>query len=201
MADNRKWFKGSCHCGSIRYAARLTPTDLKPHPDERIYRCNCKICHKIGFFHIHTADPLEDVYVFSAENPRKMMGDYRTGGKIIAFLFCKTCAAQPFLTTSELEEEKSDDLDKLSADLDKLGIDDIKGVAKEKDMAVWRPVLSAWDKKRGDGTYFSLNGHTIDAGQEGFEMRDYVDNKTMTFLDWLHNQNDSKKEPHAGGSW
>lgn len=134
------------------------------------------------------------------------MSDYRTADKILAFLACKTCGTRPFIITSDLVEEKADadgsDVDKLAAQIDSMGIEDIKGVTKEKGMRVWRPVMGEWDKKEDDGTYFSLNGHTIDAGQEGFEMRDYVDNKTVEFLDWLHDRDAEKKDkPHAGGSY
>lgn len=78
-----KEFEGSCHCGTVRYQAKI---DMK----EGSFKCNCSICTK-------SRNWLASV---KAENFKLLSGekdllDYQRGGKI-HFLFCKHCGVRSF---------------------------------------------------------------------------------------------------------
>lgn len=73
-------------------------------------------------------------------------------------------------------------------------------------------VIKAWRPKRlatpADApypkTYLSVNGHSIDAGQEGFDMRQWLEDKSVLFLDCLQDDKelpDRHDRPHDGGSY
>jgi hypothetical protein len=49
----------------------------------------------------------------------------------------------------------------------------------------WRPKAEGWGENRGLGKYMSINGYTIDADQEGFDLRELTEMKAVEYLDCL----------------
>jgi len=85
----KKTYRGSCHCGAVRYSAVL---DLS----EGVRRCNCSYCLKTRYAKAFTGD--EAVTVLAGE---AMLADYRGPNSQwpedhIHHRFCMRCGVQVF---------------------------------------------------------------------------------------------------------
>jgi hypothetical protein len=80
----KKTCHGSCHCGAVRYAADIDPT-------QGTFKCNCSICTKSRFWAL--AVPAADFRLLSGAED---LGDYRFGEKTIQHHFCKRCGVKVF---------------------------------------------------------------------------------------------------------
>jgi hypothetical protein len=77
--------KGGCHCGTVRFAARLGDAPI-PALD-----CNCSICRMTGFVHIMV--PHHD---FTLETGADALASYRFGTGAAEHLFCRRCGVKSF---------------------------------------------------------------------------------------------------------
>ncbi|KAL7952020.1 hypothetical protein V8C42DRAFT_24791 [Trichoderma barbatum] len=200
-------YTGSCHCGAIRYVVFLTlpPASLlnsEPPPSrgvQRIYRCNCTVCHKSGFLHVRPESAFDDFYLLSPLDPLESLGDYLCNDQTLHFLFCKTCAVRCFIFHGEgeiVDVSLPEAIASASADSGS----ETGGVA----VKAWRPKkveLSAGIPHKG--SYLSVNGHTIDAGQKGFDLREWAETKAIMYLDLLPDGGLPQRceRPHVGGSY
>jgi hypothetical protein len=78
-----KTYKGSCHCGAIRYEAEL---DLS-----KVSGCNCTICAKLGV--VSTMCKPEELRVLAGQDHAAM---YEWGAKTSKRYFCPTCGIYVF---------------------------------------------------------------------------------------------------------
>ncbi|KAF2436274.1 hypothetical protein EJ08DRAFT_655950 [Tothia fuscella] len=186
-ADGRRPYKGSCHCGFIQYIIYLELPPLAPGAPQdeakdknsvRIYKCNCKPCHKMGLFHIRLPSPPDDFVLLSPLDSFKELGDYTCNKDIIHFPFCKKCGVRCFAIDWEGEVvEKEVDGEKKS---------------------VW--VLKKPPEGEQPKTYLSINAHTIEAGQEGFDLREWHEKGWINYLDELDEKEEDRYDvPHRGG--
>ena len=76
---------GGCHCGEVRFAARL------PEPPVPALDCNCSICRMTGFLHIMV--PHADFELLSG---REALASYRFGTGAAEHLFCRRCGVKSF---------------------------------------------------------------------------------------------------------
>ena len=83
MTDNAKWYGGGCHCGRVRFEARLR--------SNRALACNCSICAKKGFINI-IVEP-EDFRLISGETD---LSSYRFNTGQAEHHFCSHCGIHPF---------------------------------------------------------------------------------------------------------
>lgn len=166
---------GSCHCGAVRYVLFFTVPHqrcetLPPSRNsQRVYRCNCTTCHKMGLMHLRPSSPAHDFLLLSPLDPFEQLGDYTWGEGSLHFMFCKTCGVRPFTFAGDGEL--------VDLDLDEIGV---KMPGRQGKVQAWRPRLGGGHPEYGH--YLSVNAHTVDAGQ-GFDMRELSEKKTVMYLD------------------
>jgi hypothetical protein len=217
-SSTRRPYTGSCHCGRTQYIAHLTlpPTDLSPHPDPtstvRIRKCNCTACHKMGLFHVRLMDSPNDFVLLLAGDddnddaeraPAKEergkgrlkglqdLGDYTCNDGLIHFYFCRACGVRCFAFMGEGETT--------AVDLD------------GRKQRVWRPKAEGWKEGRNATGYLSVNASSLDAGQEGLDLRVWTESKWVAYLDYLGEgakgeeggvgKEDRYGRPHEGGMY
>ena len=74
-----KTYKGSCHCGAVRFEADLDLT-------QNTYRCNCSICRRKGA--IVASVPLAGLRIVKGEDVLKL---YQFNTKVARHYFCSNC--------------------------------------------------------------------------------------------------------------
>ena len=83
MQGELKAYKGSCHCGAVRFEAQTT---LSP-----ALRCNCSLCRRKGA--VMAAVAPEHFKLLSGEESLSL---YQSGTRIAKHYFCKLCGIYTF---------------------------------------------------------------------------------------------------------
>ncbi|GAB1317675.1 Centromere protein V [Madurella fahalii] len=199
--STRRPYTGSCHCGIIKYIVYLTlphvppePMDLRDKDGRRrqvFYRCNCTTCQKAGFLHMRLPSPPDDFLLLSPLDPLRELSDYQCFERRLHWLFCRTCGVRCFTFAGEGEV-----LEKVVPETQAATVP-----AGEK-VAVWSP-KRGWVEE--EARYLSVNAYTLDAGQEGVDLREWTEKKWVLYLECLA-EGDGPAErryerPFAGGAY
>jgi hypothetical protein len=79
-------YRGSCHCGAVRFAFRSEPITTG-------VRCNCSICMRVGIIGSSRYFPPED---FESLEGKDALTLYQWGDRVVEFWFCKSCGVHTF---------------------------------------------------------------------------------------------------------
>ncbi|MCC6948721.1 MAG: GFA family protein [Bradyrhizobiaceae bacterium] len=79
----KKLYRGSCHCGAVRFEAELDLAETS--------KCNCSICTETRFWKavIGTSS-------FRLQRGEDALSVYQFGGHNIRHFFCSRCGMKPF---------------------------------------------------------------------------------------------------------
>jgi hypothetical protein len=102
----KKICQGSCHCGAIRFSARidLAPVAERETPElpgvwwTQTFRCNCSYCSKTRYWKAFVR-----VKDFSWIGGKESSANYQFGAREIDHYFCTVCGTQTF-ARSEMEQ-------------------------------------------------------------------------------------------------
>ena len=76
-------YKGSCHCGDVRFEVELEP--------EKVIACNCSICSRMGWWLAFVGSEQ-----FTQVSGESALTDYQFGKERIHHPFCRRCGAHTF---------------------------------------------------------------------------------------------------------
>lgn len=82
-----KTYRGSCHCGAVRYEADF---DLAA---TGTVKCNCSICTKMRFWAVQVG-----ASAFRLVQGKEALGEYRFGARRDGHCFCRVCGVNVFST-------------------------------------------------------------------------------------------------------
>ncbi len=82
--DDPAWRAGGCHCGAVRFEARL-PSRLKAQT------CTCSICAKTGFIHLIVPES-----GFRLIGGAEALTAYQFNTGVARHLFCRVCGVKAF---------------------------------------------------------------------------------------------------------
>ena len=77
-------FRGSCHCGAVRFEVEASERPV-------CQRCDCSICTKSGFLHLIV--PRSRFRLVQGESA---LTTYRFNTGVAQHTFCSTCGIKPF---------------------------------------------------------------------------------------------------------
>ncbi|KAK1994601.1 hypothetical protein LX36DRAFT_583999 [Colletotrichum falcatum] len=147
----------------------------------------------------------DDFLLLKPLDPYRDLGDYSVYKKDLHFLFCKTCGVRCIILMGQGEVA--------DVDLGEMGVTNgNKGPGEESVgrggalTKVWRPKKDGWIEGMRWGSYLSVNGYSVDAGQDGFDLREITEKKWVKYLDWLELHSEGSQgsrfdRPWEGGAY
>jgi hypothetical protein len=159
----------------------------------------------MGLFHVQPSRPLSQEFILlspinesgashikreGGEGIGEGLKDYQANNGGVHWWFCETCSVRCFAHRGPGEI--------VSVDLDhwkKNGGERISGSTK-----VW----ALKEGNKADDEYLSVNAVTLDAGQDGLDLREWHERKWICYGDYLHDvdyEEDAFGRPPKGGTY
>jgi hypothetical protein len=127
----------------------------------------------------------------------KELADYTCNDNKIHWLFCGKCGVRCFLLSTRDNDGQGSIVEK------KVPIwkADEKKFEGEEMRKVWLPGKEGkWIEGVFQGYYLSVNANTLEAGQEGLDLRTWTEDKVVSYLDCLNEVGEDRYDrPHEGG--
>jgi hypothetical protein len=120
--------------------------------------------------------------------------------------FCKTCGVRCFIAEGQMETTEAE----LPAEvLDKLDIGgDVEAMPNEdgvlvKRVPVWKPKKEGWVQwpAPGNNSYLNVNMCTLDADQEGLDLRNFHEKGWIGYYEMLKESKGYQHTPYEGGMY
>ena len=188
--STRRPYRGSCHCGHIKYIVYLTlpPPFIHANPPiatstVRLRKCNCSTCHKMGYFHVRPMDSPNDFQLLSPSDPSEL-SDYTCFEKVVHWYFCGKCGVHCFSFNGASEVKEAE-------------------VDGEK-MKIWAPKAEGWAEAKGmwRRSYLSVNAQTLEPNQEGLNLLEWTEKQWIAYIDCLYMEGEARlKTPYPGGTY
>lgn len=154
--------------------------------------------------HLRLASPPDDFLLLSPEDPA------REGSGVSLYkdtwYFCKTCGVRCFIAAGQFERTKVELTANLLAKLDVgdgiLATPDRAGVFVKK-VSVWKAKKEGWLEFPAPGatSYLSVNMCTLDADQEGLDLRRFHEEGWIGYYGKLKGLEGYHNEPFEGGTY
>jgi hypothetical protein len=134
----------------------------------------------MSIFHLRVPFAPTDFVLLSPLDPTNQLSDYTCCEGNIHFLFCKTCGVRCFAFVGEGEVVEKE----------------VAGEVRK----VWAPKEVGYEE--GQSAYLSVNAQTVEAGQDGFDLREWHEKGWICYLDCLDKKGDERTAaPHRGGTY
>jgi len=209
-AFERRPYHGSCHCGTIKYIAYLTLPPSESSPDVQtfrqnsglsIYKCNCTVCHKMGIFHLRLASAPDDFMLLSPTDPDAEgsgVSKYMCNAQKSSWFFCATCGVRCFTVLGHAENVE---VELPTTLLQGAGMAEGKS-GDTKKVKIWKLVKDGFKEGPRGNSYFSINAITLNAGQEGLDLREVHEKGWVAYVDSLERKGEQRVgKPHTGGMY
>jgi hypothetical protein len=136
----------------------------------------------MSLFHLRLPDSPNDFRLLSPLDPQKELSDYMCFDKRIHWYFCPRCGVRCFAFMGEGEVREVE-------------------IGGEK-MQVWGAKKEGWVEGTGHGCYLSVNAATLEAGQEGLDLREWHEKGWIAYLDVLDEVEGNRLgKPFKGGMY
>ena len=195
---------------------KFADTDVKKFIEatgQEIYKCNCTTCHKLGHFHLRLADSPRDFLLLRplAEPGQSDSGltPYVIPKGNTKWYFCSRCGTRLFSIRGEFE--RVDGVKVPAKALAEMGLESEGHVvdgpgsesSAERVVSGWSPKSEGWEEDGEARTsYFSLNLITVDAAQEGFDLREIHERGWVQYLDAIDYMPEERTtRPHQHGMY
>jgi hypothetical protein len=214
----RRPFHGSCHCKLVQYVVWLdVPTAATPKDVDaaehvvasgnEIYKCNCTTCHKMGLFHWRFNDSPAQFALLTPVDDKGMVMEDQAGGvaglrnyqcfqKRNNWWFCGTCGVRCFTSEGQFEVAEIPLPAGVLQGMEGLHVVGDEGETKV--VRVWRPKKEGWDVPPRS-CYLSVNATSLDAHQDGADLRELHEKGWLLYLDFLSEVKQAGIKPYAGG--
>lgn len=111
--------------------------------------------------------------------------EYKCNAGKTSWYFCRECGVRCFAVCAE-----------------KMEVAEVELPSRGQGVKVWRIAREGFDEGKGGSGYFSLNAVTLEAGQEGVDLRVWHENGWVAYCDSLDDEGEwTFERPHRGGMY
>jgi hypothetical protein len=158
----------------------------------------------MGILHLRLASAPDEFFMLAPTDPRAEDSGMRVYKH--TWYFCNTCGVRCFIAGGHMETTEVELPAELLGKLDVGG--DVEATRNEdgvliKRVAVWKPKKEGWVEwpAPGANAYLSVNMCTLDADQEGLDLRNFHENGWIGYCEMLKGAKGYQHTPYEGGMY